>query len=289
MFLAFPQIDAILQNMGSEILYVFADNADRYFIRDLDLELLTCGHADAKEDLEQFHPFRCDPFFRVYYPQQGSLRVVDCNETVHIQPGRCYLFPANEPFRMLSEGGFTHDWLHFKSDLLERQPRFHRILSVPVDSETDDIWKEFLKNAAKGSFKNLFLAHQCVRRILLPFLLQDSNWKPSRKNESFEKVLSYIKAHYQEPLFTPQLAELMNMDRNTFSQAFRKEFGVSPREYLTNTRIAKAKELLLSTTWTVKEIAFQCGFRDDLFFYRIFRKYIGQSPIQYRKNMYLGY
>lgn len=275
--------------MGSEISYIFADNADKYFIRDLDLELLTCGHANAKEDLEQFHPFRSDPFFRVYYPLQGSLRVVDCNETVHICPGRCYLFPANEPFRMLAEGGFTHDWLHFKSDLLERQPLFRRILSVPVDAEMEEIWKEFLKNAAaRDSFKNLFFAHLDLRKILLPFLLQNSNWKSSRKNEPFEKVLSYIKMHYQEPLFTPQLAELMNMDRNTFSQVFRKEFGVTPREYLTNTRIAKAKELLLATSWTVKEIALQCGFRDDLFFYRIFKKHIGQSPIQYRKNMYRG-
>ena len=150
---------------------------------------------------------------------------------------------------MLSEGGFTHDWLHFKSDLLERQSRFHRILSVPVDTETREIWKEFLENAAaRDSFKNLFLAHLNLRKILLPFLLQNNDWKSSRKNEPFEKVLSYIKTHYQESLFTPQLAELMNMDRNTFSLAFRKEFGVTPREYLTNTRIAKAKELLLGTS-----------------------------------------
>ncbi|UKI33174.1 MAG: hypothetical protein L6W00_06695 [Lentisphaeria bacterium] len=57
--------------MGSEIAYYFQDDDDRHFVRDLDLELLVCGHAEAKEDLEQFHPFRCDPFFRLYLPLPG--------------------------------------------------------------------------------------------------------------------------------------------------------------------------------------------------------------------------
>ena len=277
--------------MSSEILYLFLDNQDRHFIRDLDLELLVCGHAYAKEDLEQFHPFRCDSFFRIYYPLQGSLRIMDCNETVQIRPDKCYLFPANVPFRMLSDGGFTHNWLHFKSELLERQPGFRRILSVPVEPETENIWKEFLEKAqAESSFENVFLAHQLLRRILLPFLMlpEIRNGSSVQKNERFDEVLQYIGTHYMEPLQMSLLAKLMKMDRNSFSMTFRKEFGVSPKEYLTNTRMAKAKELLLSTSWTVKEIALQCGFRDDLFFYRIFKKHIGLSPIQYRKSMYLG-
>lgn len=277
--------------MNNEILYIFQDNEDRHFIRDLDLELLTCGYADAKEDLEQFHPFRCDSFFRLYYPLQGSLRVMDSNETIQIRPGKSYLFPANVPFRMLSEGGFTHYWLHFKSELLEHQPGFRRILSASVELETENVWKELMKKAQVAScFENVFLAHQILRKILLPFLIlsETCNCRPSRKSEQFNRVLQYIGTHYMEPLFMPQLAKLIKMDRNSFSIAFRKEFGMPPKEYLTNTRIAKAKELLLSTNKTVKEIALQCGFRDDLFFYRIFKRHIGQSPVQYRKSMYLG-
>lgn len=277
--------------MGREILYFFQDDENRHFVRDLDLELLVCGHASAKEDLEQFHPFRFDSFFRVYYPQCGSLRVMDCRETVLIQPGKCYLFPANVPFRMLSAGAFTHAWLHFKSELLERQAGFHRILSVPVDSETENIWREFLERArGADQFENLFRAHQILRRILLPFLLLPeirSHGFASRE-ECFHEVLQYIGTRYMEPIRIPQLAKLIRMDKNKFSMVFRKKFGISPKEYLTNTRIAKAKELLLSTNWTIKEIALQCGFRDDLFFYRIFRKHVGQSPTQYRESMYLG-
>lgn len=278
--------------MGREIAYYFQDDDDRHFIRDLDLELLVCGHAEAKEDLEQFHPFRCDPFFRLYLPLRGALRAMDCNETVRIEPGSCYLFPANVPFRMLSAGAFTHDWLHFKSELLARQSGFRRILSVPAAPEMTALWEKFLAQARNGNrFENLFLAHQLLRRLLLPFLLLPEtriNRFPAGE-EGFHSVLRYMENHYMEPIQMSELAKLAKMEKNRFSAAFRKQFGVAPKEYLTNTRIARAKELLLSTGWTVKEIAMQCGFRDDLFFYRIFRRHAGMSPMQYRRTMYSGF
>ena len=277
--------------MGKEELYFFQDDADNRFIGTLDLELLVCGHADRKTDLEQFHPFRIDPFFRVYHPQQGSLRVMDSNGVIRIQPGKCYIFPAGVPFRMISEGGFTHDWLHFKSALLERQPGFRRILSIPVNSEMETSWREFLMiGQSEKTFENVFRAHLILRRILLPFLMlpETSLRKTAENSERFDEVLRYIGTHYMDFLQTPDLARMMHMNRNNFSMAFRKEFGVSPKEHLTNTRIENAKKLLLTTDLTIKEIALQCGFRDDFFFYRIFKKYIGQTPVQYRENMYLG-
>lgn len=278
--------------MGREIAYYFQDDEDRHFIRDLDLELLVCGHADAKEDLEQFHPFRCDPFFRLYRPLQGALRVMDCNETVRIEPGRSYLLPANVPCRMLSAGAFTHDWLHFKSKLLARQSGFRQILSVPVALDTPELWSDFLECARTGNrFEPLFRAHQLLRQLLLPFLLlpEIRSGGLSAKEECFHTVLQYVETHFMEPIQMSDLAKLAKMEKNQFSSAFRKRFGVAPKEYLINTRIARAKELLLSTGWTVKEIALQCGFRDDLFFYRIFRRYVGKSPVQYRQTMYSGF
>lgn len=291
-FCFFPGRMLCYFTMGSEIAYFFRDDNDRHFIRDLDLELLVCGHAEAKNDLEQFHPFRCDPFFRLYHPLQGALRVMDCNETTRIEPGRCYLFPAGVPFRMLSAGAFSHDWLHFKSELLARQAGFRRILSVPVTPDTPELWMRFLARAREAEqFENLFSAHQLLRQLLLPFLQlpEIRNGGFSAKEEAFHTVLEHIGTHYMEPIQMSDLAKLAKMEKNRFSATFRKRFGVAPKEYLTNTRIARAKELLLNTGWTVKEIAMQCGFHDDLFFYRIFRRHTGMSPMQYRRTMYSGF
>ena len=277
--------------MSKELLYFFQDDVDSRFIGNLDLELLVCGHADQKTDLENFHPFRIDPFFRIYHPKHGSVSVMDSNGVTRIMPGKCYIFPAEVPFRMISEGGFTHDWLHFKSALLERQPGFRRILSVPVTSEMEALWREFLiASKSEKNFKNIFRAHQVLRQILLPFLMlpETSRRKTAENSERFDEVLQYIGKHYMDSLQTPELAKMVHMNRNNFSMAFRKEFGVSPKEHLTNTRIANAKKLLLTTSLTIKEIALQCGFHDDLFFYRIFKKHIGMTPIHYRETMYLG-
>ena len=146
----------------------------------------------------------------------------------------------------------------------------------------------FLARAREAEqFENLFSAHQLLRQLRLPFLQlpEIRNGGFSAKEEAFHTVLEHIGTHYMEPIQMSDLAKLAKMEKNRFSATFRKRFGVAPKEYLTNTRIARAKELLLNTGWTVM----QCGFHDDLFFYRIFRRHTGMSPMQYRRTMYSGF
>ena len=71
-----------------------------------------------------------------------------------------------------------------------------------------------------------------------------------------------------------------------FSAQFRRAMGVPPKQYLSIRRISKAKMLLLRTQDPIKEIALRTGFENEFFFFRIFKKYTGLTPTQYRaKNL----
>lgn len=71
-----------------------------------------------------------------------------------------------------------------------------------------------------------------------------------------------------------------------FSAQFRRTMGVPPKQYLSIRRISKAKMLLLRTQDPIKEIALRTGFENEFFFFRIFKKYTGLTPTQYRaKNL----
>lgn len=73
-------------------------------------------------------------------------------------------------------------------------------------------------------------------------------------------------------------------NRDYFRRCFKKEFGVSPIEYLTDLRITKAKQLLVQEDFAgVGSVAFQCGFADSLYFSTCFKKHRGMPPLQYRK------
>lgn len=68
---------------------------------------------------------------------------------------------------------------------------------------------------------------------------------------------------------------------------FKQEVGLTPREYLTELRMKKARTMLAGTfsrEFTVNEVAQQCGFEDPLYFSRIFKKHNGVPPSCYAKN-----
>ena len=74
-----------------------------------------------------------------------------------------------------------------------------------------------------------------------------------------------------------------NISRNYLYTLFKREYGVSPKEYLMTLRIQKAKLLFSdqSQPLSVSEVAYAVGFNDPLYFSRVFRKITGTSPSNY--------
>ena len=108
---------------------------------------------------------------------------------------------------------------------------------------------------------------------------------PSRSNyyvELFEEklILNFSNPH----LSLEEQMEQIPFSKNHFRRIFEQETGCPPKEYLTRLRISHAKELLRSTTLRINEICFLCGFSDPFYFSRIFRKYTGESPKDWRKT-----
>jgi AraC-like DNA-binding protein len=94
----------------------------------------------------------------------------------------------------------------------------------------------------------------------------------------------YIQAHYAEPLELEALARRAALSVSQFSAVFKAHFGVPPIEYAHRLRLRQAAHLLRDDTLAVAEVASRVGYEDPLYFSRQFRKLMGQSPRQYRRN-----
>lgn len=101
--------------------------------------------------------------------------------------------------------------------------------------------------------------------------------------DSIEHCKFLIREHLNQKIDFQKVAGTMNIGYSNFRKIFRKYMGISPGHYLLNLRLVKAKELLLHTDMSMKEIAWETGFFSESYFSRIFKEKMGQSPSSLRK------
>ena len=97
-----------------------------------------------------------------------------------------------------------------------------------------------------------------------------------------QQAVRYINDNYRTDIRLDAVAREAGMSPSHFSRIFRKMMGLSYQEHLNGCRITKAKNLLLTSSQSVSEIAISLGFADSTGFGRIFKKLTGQTPSAYR-------
>ena len=128
-----------------------------------------------------------------------------------------------------------------------------------------------------------------ARRILLAALA----FRDSHLNEPYaammRQVKQYLARNYNDPnLSLQEVARQINLSPNHFSMVFGQEAGTTFKSYLTEIRIAKAKELLRTTTLRPSEISVEVGYNDPHYFSYVFRKHTGLTPTEFRAQPQAG-
>jgi AraC-like DNA-binding protein len=101
-----------------------------------------------------------------------------------------------------------------------------------------------------------------------------------------ERARSLIHAEFAEPLDLDALARAAYFSRHHFLREFRREFELTPHQYLTRRRLEIAKQLLANTDLSVTEVCLAVGFSSLGSFSTLFRKHVGRSPAGYRARLF---
>jgi two-component system response regulator YesN len=96
------------------------------------------------------------------------------------------------------------------------------------------------------------------------------------------KCLAYIDEHYMEDLSLESVSAMFHFNSSYFCQYFKSKLNINFSQYLTQTRLSKAKELLEQSNDKVYQVAAQLGYQDVKYFNRVFKKEFGLTPEEYR-------
>jgi two-component system response regulator YesN len=135
---------------------------------------------------------------------------------------------------------------------------FYSIINYSIDEMC-----EFIKTAARK-------------------LMDLSREKGESINPIVKRILDYVRLNYSKDISLKNLAIDLNTNANYLGQLFKEETHQYFSDYLNIIRIDKARELLKSTVKSTKDISNVVGYRDVNYFYRIFKKYSGISPSDFR-------
>ncbi len=122
-----------------------------------------------------------------------------------------------------------------------------------------------------------------VRQILDAFISFRESRAAGKYYAMIQKAKQYINTHFaDQDISLHSVASVVNVSPNHFSTIFSQETGETFIEYLTQVRISRSKDLLLTTNLRSADIAYEAGFGDPHYFSFIFKKTTGISPREFR-------
>lgn len=105
---------------------------------------------------------------------------------------------------------------------------------------------------------------------------------PDKNSDIIKKAIQYISQNFAGTITLDDVAGHVHLNSAYFSTIFKQSTGSSFKEYLNMVRIEESKRLLANTNYSVIDIALATGFEDQSYFSKVFKKYTGLTPKQYR-------
>ena len=106
----------------------------------------------------------------------------------------------------------------------------------------------------------------------------------SKHERAVNEIQKYIHSKFNEKIAIEDLCKEVNMSETLLTTCFKNTTGKTIIEYINCLRIDKAKQLLAETDMRITDISYELGFNDGAYFNRVFKKTVGTSPNEYRKQ-----
>lgn len=220
----------------------------------------------------------------------GTFRSASLAHPVHVQQGSMFLlFPGEwHSYRPDPETGWSEYWIGFQGSQMDAWVRngfFSRLQPVwqaGLHSDLANLYEEAIEAAIQQQS-----GFQTRLGGLLAHLLSLGRFYA--RNEALSDVADLVnraKILISEEFRTidsESVAEHLHLGYSNFRRIFKMYTGFSPAKYIHDVRIGKVKEALTNTSHPIKRVAFDMGFENEDYFFTVFKRATGMTPLEYRR------
>ena len=232
--------------------------------------------------------------FAIVYISSGRGKFESQSVSTSIEPGDTFLlFPGVwHRYAPATETGWNEHWIGFDGDFARRWLR-HKFISaknpvIKINAE-DTVLATFnrIMQAIRANRPALqqILAGATDNLMGLVYSAQQAQPAAGTQNANvIESAIARIENEFERDLNMKLLAQELGVSYSWFRHTFTAHTGLSPHQYLLELRLVRARNLLAETEFSIKEIAMQTGFEDELYFSRLFRQKLNFTPSQWRSR-----
>lgn len=168
---------------------------------------------------------------------------------------------------------------YFQMDLLQISGAY--LHQHDINTEflfTDEGYKKTWLKSHSSTFFMIQWSAYYVNKIF------DSIKNGERGNDIVDNMVTYIHKHYEENINRNMLAKKVGFSPEYIGKIFKRKTGMGINEYINTIRIEKARNLLETTDYKIIDIALMVGYDNMPYFSSVFKKYVGVSPAEYKKD-----
>jgi ABC-type Fe3+-hydroxamate transport system, periplasmic component len=238
------------------------------------------------------------PHQMILFVAKGDGEIYFGEQIEQIEKDALFLFLPGSPVRLRvnEEKPLLLCWILFDRFVLSSKSQekleFHREDSFPIQgrlrmagSNSIRIMGLLMSNGEieTGGRRNLY-GQQLIFDLLHDILDDTAIQDDSESRRRLQATIGFMLRHYQENIQMSEIAEIGQFHPSYYSQIFKQTMGKTPMAFLTDLRMNRAKELLLTTQSPVSDIATSVGYNDAFYFSRRFKEKYGYSPSVFVQN-----
>ena len=240
------------------------------------------------------YPLHYHNHFEIEIIIEGQGTQLFNNEEFELKKGDVYLLRPID-FHKIHSDGITVRNVHLKSNVLPKWilQKLHSFKNPVVFHLDDNQFQKFnalfdlLEEENKNKSIDIDVRMDVIEIIFANFIRLSNNNISLYGDGVTSKVTYFIckNNRFTQKISLEEIASYAGYSKYYISSVFHKQYGMTIQEFIIMQRVEYAKKLILETDLSITEIIMECGFASTSNFYSKFIKYVGCSPLQFRKEV----